>query len=245
MGDQALDRHAVRLQPPVGLERQHRRRRLGLHVRAPRRVSVDELGVGGDVLPERGGHAADPHHPAARSGQRGQQFSGEREMSEHVRGEDLLVSARQLAGLGRVHDAGVHQQSVETAPRTDRRRGGAHRPEIARVEQERLDGGIRVRPTHRLFREHEPIGVPAGQEHVRARAGQLLAREVAESAGRPGDEVRAAREVGKVPGVPLVARHPSTLTISLDAVTGAFRMRNTDLVNFFARSCDEWPGRCV
>ena len=48
----------------------------------------------------------------------------------------------------------------------------------------------------------EPVRIAARHEHPRARAHELLRREVAESGVGPGDEVGATGQVGEVLGVP-------------------------------------------
>ena len=138
-------------------------------------------------------------------GQRPQQLSGEREVAEHVRGEDDLVAVGGgLALLRRMHDARVQQQSVERARgRAIVAAAARTEPEVARVQQERLDAvaGIRNPPPHRRARGHQPVRAAAGHEHAGARAHELLAREVAEparSSRSPGSCDRSGR--GGAPG---------------------------------------------
>jgi len=65
-------------------------------------------------------------------------------VAEGVRGDDEFVAvAGDFTGLRRVHDPGVEQHAVQSHAAADGRRGGAHRAEVAGVERERLEVGIR------------------------------------------------------------------------------------------------------
>ena len=210
-------RRRRRAQPAVGLESERGRRDLGLHVRPPARVARGQLRVDRIVRRQRRRHAADPHHAAARRGQRREQLAGEREVAEHVgREHDLVPVAGRLARLRRMHDPGVEQQAVEAAAPSERSppRRAPSRGCWCRAGASRPRGrGIRNPTTDRRARRGEAVRVATGHDDARARAHELLAREVAEARVRPGDEVAATGQVGKVLGIPAAIGSGTTPTL--------------------------------
>ena len=171
-----------------------------------------ELRIDGVVRTDRRRHASEPDKTTGCRSQRRQQLAGERVMTERIRREDELVAVLGLlALLGRMDDPGVEKHPVERPAHSGGRRGGAHRAEVARVEEQGLDRGIRIPSHDRGACDGEPVRAAPRHDDVRTGAGELLDREEAEAGVGPRHEVRAPMEVGQLPGVPLCARHTSTL----------------------------------
>ena len=135
--------------------------------RASRSTRSTSCGSTGSYGRERGRHAADPDHATGCRGERRQQLAGEREVPEHVRREDDLVAVD--ASVSRAFGGCTIPALSSTPSRppapAHARRGRAHRAEVARVEQERLDGGgrgIRNPPMDRGARAR-PAGSGCGR----------------------------------------------------------------------------------
>ena len=129
-------------------------------------------------------------------------------MAEGIRREDDLVTVRSgLAMLGRMHDAGVQKQAVQTRATAHGRGGRTHRPEVAGVEQKRLDRGIRNQAPHRSTSGCQPVRIATGHDDVPTRSGELQRREEPQPGRRTRDEVPPALEVGEAVRVPIVACH--------------------------------------
>jgi NagD protein len=122
-------------------------------------------------------------------------------VAERVRREDDLVPVGgRLAVARRVHDAGVQQQPVQPRATAHGRGGGAHRAQVARVEQEGRDLGIRHLAPDRDARGGQLVRVAPGHDDVGAGTGELQRREEAEPGRRPVTRYRLPDRSGSIVG---------------------------------------------
>ncbi len=223
MRHDARDRHVGAAQAAVGFEPERAGRDLRLHVGAPGRVALRQLRVDRVVSPHRGGHAPHPHHSSARRGERRKQLARQREVAEHVGGEDELVAVpREGAPFRRMHDAGIQQHAVERAAAAEGGGGGAQRAGVAGVDDEGLDrvasGGLGHPAEEGRASRGETSGIARRHDHVRPGPHEVFAREVAETRVGTRDEVRPAGEVGEMP---LGSTHTTTLCRTCPMRNGA------------------------
>jgi hypothetical protein len=169
-------------QPAVELVREHQVRQLGLRVRAlPVVVPLGlQIGEVNDALqvPD----AAHGHDPGTRR-QPVEQQSGQRERAKVVGGQGQLEAVRGPL-VGHLHHARVVDDQVQTRKLVpDPRRGGAYRR--LRCQVQRDDGHV---GPDRLGGAVGLVGVPAGEDDMRAAGGEDTGGLQAQSGICPGHD---------------------------------------------------------
>ncbi len=172
---------------------------LGLRVCAPSAVSAYQLKV---VDAERGEPAreAAEHDDAGavRLRERRVEERREREVAEHVGGEHELVSARiRLAFRRRMHHPGILDECVDVSSSRKHVGGSTNRLRVCDIEFEQFDAGTRDAPADGGHRRVAPFAAAACEHDMGSGRGELLAREVADSAIGAGDDDDLSGLVGQ------------------------------------------------